>query len=176
MRLWPKRRRFPLGACAALIIAGVFLGVRTGCAAKRPTADWSSSPLVEGDYEVARVVAGDRIAVRRRGESRGRVFPVHLLGIALADRRFEKPAREFLQSRLAGGGCRLEFDKRRLDGEGAFLAYLFVGDALLNEELVREGLARAATEPDDSPPIARRLANAERQAKAAGRGMWSERD
>jgi micrococcal nuclease len=174
--MWPKRRRLPLRACAALALVTVFLGWRVGCANRRPTvADWSSSPLAEGEYEVARVVSGDSIEVRRAGAARGRISSIRLLGIELADARFDAPAKDLLQDRLAGGYCRLEFDKRRLDRKGGFLAYLYVGEVLLNEELVREGFARLDLKPDDSAPTARRLSNAQTDAQESRRGVWADR-
>lgn len=171
--MWAKRRRFPLRACAVLALIAAFFGWRIGCRHDRPiSADWSSTPLAEGDYEIIRIPSGDKLEVRRAGESARRVFLVRLLGIKLEDRSFEARARECLQRRLASTVCRLEFDKRRLDREGAFLAYVYVGDELLNEALVREGLASIDLKPDDSSQIARRLSDAQAEAKAARRGIW----
>lgn len=173
--MWTKRRRFPLGACAALALFGAFLGWRLGCVKHRPiVADWSATPLVEGSYEVVRVTGGDRLEVRRAGSPSRRVYVVRLLGVGVADHRFKAPARKWLKRRLAGDFCRLEFDKRRLDRQGAFLAYLYVGEALINEELIREGLAAVDLKPDDSAQIARRLDDAQADAIAAKRGVWAE--
>src|SRR3712207_9578477 len=60
---------------------------------------------------------------------------------------------------------RLEFDKERVDQYERFLAYVWFRDPgangreekLLNEELVRAGLARAELQYDNSPAMERRL-------------------
>jgi micrococcal nuclease len=38
---------------------------------------------------------------------------------------------------------RLEFDQERIDGYGRVLAYVYVGDEMVNARLVQEGLAHA---------------------------------
>ncbi len=70
---------------------------------------------------------------------------------------------------------RVQLDRRRLDVDGAILAYVHAGDRLLNEEIIRAGLARAATQPQDLPSLARRLQAAEREARQQRRGLWSDR-
>ena len=177
------RRRFPLNATAAVALV-VFIAACRGACSHRDAfnASWSSAPLAEGQYEVTRVESADLLELRRArrsgdGAAARRSVRVRLLGVAAGDDSANSPvasrARNWMQDRLSAGTCRLEFDKRRLDGEGAFLAYVFAGDSLLNEELVRAGLARAEAKPDDSSQIARRIARAETEAKAARRGVWA---
>jgi endonuclease YncB( thermonuclease family) len=45
---------------------------------------------------------------------------------------------------------------------------------MLNEELVRAGLAHVSTYAGDSETMARRLRTAEQEAREIGRGIWSE--
>jgi micrococcal nuclease len=82
-------------------------------------------------------------------------------------------ATEFTKRLTAEGNVRLELDKRRIDRYGRSLAYVYVGDRLLNEELVRAGLARVSVYPGDSATIERRLRAAEAEARKAERGIWS---
>jgi endonuclease YncB( thermonuclease family) len=44
---------------------------------------------------------------------------------------------------------------------------------MLNEELVRAGLAKVKIYPGDSSTIGRRLTQAEKEAKQDARGIWS---
>lgn len=141
-------------------------------------------PLAEGHYEVTRVVDGDTLVVRLPSTSpRGRVreLRVRLLGIdcpetVQPDHAVEPwgpEAAEFTKTFVAGQAVQLRFDKRRLDKYDRYLAYVFVDDRMLNEELVRAGLATVSTFPGDSDSMTRRLRAAETQAKEQARGMWS---
>ena len=72
-----------------------------------------------------------------------------------------------------GGRVRLEYDRERVDHYGRTLAYVYVGDEMLNEELIRQGLAEAKTRYNYSYLMKERFRQAEKEAKAAGRGKWS---
>ena len=71
------------------------------------------------------------------------------------------------------GQVRLSFSNERLDKYGRLLAFVWHGDTLLNEELVRAGLARAKTEYRYSGTMKRRLVQAEQQARDQRLGIWS---
>jgi micrococcal nuclease len=76
---------------------------------------------------------------------------------------------------VEGKGIRLVFDKERFDPYGRTLAYIFVDDLFVNEELVRKGLARAyIISPNDK--YAKRILEAQEEAKRNGIGIWSEID
>ena len=143
-------------------------------------------PLEEGVYEVVRVVDGDTLIVRKPDAAEAllrssRGVRLRLLGIDCPE--LERPdhpaepwsaeATEFTERFVAGRPVRLEFDRRRIDRYNRYLAYVFVGDRMLNEALVEAGLARVSTFPGDSESIARRLRKAEQQAREARRGIWS---
>ena len=68
---------------------------------------------------------------------------------------------------------RLQFDKERLDRYDRFLAYVFVGDRMLNEELARAGLARVELKFHYSSTMKNRFRKAEDEARTARRGIWS---
>ncbi len=71
------------------------------------------------------------------------------------------------------GEVRLQTDREQKDRFGRFLAYVFVDDQMLNEELIRQGLATARTEFNYSSSMKRRFRQAEEEARLAGRGIWS---
>ncbi len=80
-------------------------------------------------------------------------------------------ATEFTKRFVAGGTVRLQFDRRRIDQYDRYLAYVFVGEQMLNEELVRAGLARVSTFRGDSQSMARRFRAAEEEAKLRSQGI-----
>lgn len=136
--------------------------------------------LSAGEYEVARVVDGDTL--RLVGGAR-----VRLLGIDTPEvfvpggsgARKETPDRwgpeasAFAKQFVAGGRVRLEFDGARQDQYGRYLAYVWVGDKMLNEELLRQGLARHTPWFPYSDAMKKRLGAVQQEAKRHRRGLWS---
>jgi micrococcal nuclease len=57
------------------------------------------------------------------------------------------------------------------DGEGRLLAYVSVGDLMVNAELVRRGYAQVATFPPNVK-YQERFLTLQREARAAKRGLW----
>lgn len=144
-------------------------------------------PLAEGLYEVVRVVDGDTLIVRKDDATHPAVrskrgVRLRLLGIDCPEsvkpnhpvERWGPEAAEFTSSFVSAGTIRLQFDRRRIDRYERYLAYVFVGEQMLNEELVRTGLARVSTFPGDSETMARRLRSAEKEARLHSRGIWSD--
>jgi endonuclease YncB( thermonuclease family) len=81
-----------------------------------------------------------------------------------------------LNRALVGGRrVRLEFDYEERDRYGRLLAYLWLGDTMINLELVRRGYARALTIPPNLRHE-RWFVTAESEARAAGRGLWGSAD
>jgi micrococcal nuclease len=75
---------------------------------------------------------------------------------------------------VEGKPVRLEFDRERVDKYGRILAYVYTGDRLLNEELLREGLGRALLKHPYSESMKRRFRLAESEARDNRRGIWQE--
>jgi micrococcal nuclease len=86
---------------------------------------------------------------------------------------FGPEAHEFTESHVGGRTVRLEFDKEREDKYGRILAYVYVDDWLLNEELIRAGLGRAIFKHPYSESMKRRFRKAQQEARNARRGIWS---
>jgi len=130
----------------------------------------------EGKYRVQRVIDGDTLLL----ESGVRV---RLQGIDTPEtvkpnqpvEAWGTEAAEFTQTFVANadGEVNLQFGKERLDRYGRLLAFVWHDDVLLNEELVRRGLARARLGYRFSGTMKKRLQTAEREAKLNACGIWS---
>ena len=179
------RRRPRKSALVSLAVLALIAGRYSWDLAQQGTAP--AEQLSEGTGKVVRVVDGDTLIVRQRsladGDDNGWCEArVRLLGIDAPETvKPEQPvepwgpeAAAFARNFVSEQDVRLQFDKRRIDRYGRVLAYVYVGDRLLNEELVRAGLATASAFPGDSQAMARRLRKAEDEARRASRGMWSQ--
>jgi len=134
--------------------------------------------ISSGEYEVLRVVDGDTLLLK---EKRTRV---RLQGIDTPETVKENTAvqqwgpeasaytKKFV--REAGNRVRLQFDGESIDQYGRSLAFVWHDGRLLNEELVRQGLARAKLAYDYSSGMKSRLRRAQENAKKARRGIWSQ--
>ncbi len=130
--------------------------------------------LGEGDYRVERVVDGDTLLLV--GGARVRLQGIDTPETVKPDHPVEPwgpEASAFTREFVAGGTVRLQFGLDRKDDYGRFLAFVWVDERLLNEELVRAGLATAEQGFSYSQSMKRRLVAAEREAQAAQRGIWS---
>ena len=83
-------------------------------------------------------------------------------------------ARSFNAKLVQGKPVRLEFDQERNDQHGRLLAYVFLenGD-MVNELLVRKGLARVLPRPPNLKYF-RRLLDAQRIAMSERAGIWQK--
>ncbi len=128
----------------------------------------------ETAYQVKRVVDGDTIVL-------GNNARVRLIGADTPEtvkpnwpvEPWGPEATRFTRDFLAGGTVQLQLDRERVDKYGRFLAYVWVDDRMLNEELIRAGLARAKTQYRYSPSMKGRFRRAEEEARAADRAIWS---
>ena len=160
-------------------LAAIWIAARWGYDSWQKPAEADPPLLEEAEYAVVRVVDGDTLILRRRQDDPEVV--VRLLGVDTPETVHpHKPAEKwgpeasaYTKEFLAEGTCHLRLDRRRADRYGRRLAYVFVGDKLLNAELVRAGLARIAVLTGDTLSLDRQLRQAEAAARAAGRGRWS---
>ncbi len=134
---------------------------------------WSTPAPVEGT--VVRVVDGDTIHVRIGA----RVEKVRYIGVNTPEvhhpTRGEEPggreAAEVNRRLVEGQAVRLELDMQERDRYGRLLAYVWIGDLMINAELVRLGYAQVMT----IPPNVRyqeMFLKLQREAREAGRGLW----
>ena len=134
---------------------------------------WSTPAPVEGT--VVRVVDGDTIHVRICA----RVEKVRYIGVNTPEvhhpTKGEEPggreAAEVNRRLVEGQAVRLELDVQERDRYGRLLAYVWIGDLMINAELVRLGYAQVMT----IPPNVRYqevFLKLQREAREAGRGLW----
>jgi micrococcal nuclease len=123
---------------------------------------------------VSRVVDGDTIEV---SPAVGGIPDVRLIGVDTPETNsgtepYGEEASAFTTQRLESRQVALEFDVERIDPYGRVLAYVWLPDGkMFNEVLVRDGYAQVATFPPNVKYTDRFLA-AQRQARAEGAGLW----
>ncbi len=180
------RRRWSWGGILLFLLFAILLarrGYEIVAPGPRPR---TPEILHEGAYDLVRVVDGDTLVVRPAvGHAQSSAEPlqayVRLIGVDTPEtvkpnhpvEPWGPEATDFTRKFLASGRLELQMDKRRQDRYERFLAYVYVEGRMLNEELVRAGLARVSHYPGDSPQVARRLQKAEDEARYAQRGLWS---
>jgi micrococcal nuclease len=130
--------------------------------------------LPPGIYQVEYVVDGDTLRLTNRSYVRliGADTP-ETVHPRIPDQPWGAAATEFTEEFVAGGRVRLQFDGRRQDRHGRYLAHVWVGDRMLGEELIRRGLAKAETKYSYSQEMKGRFTRAENEARDARRGIWS---
>jgi micrococcal nuclease len=117
--------------------------------------------VIDGSTIQARI--GHRIeTIRYRG--------VHTPGTP-ARRLDARPARELNRQLVERRAVRFQFGEPERDPQGRLLAYVYVGDVMVNAELVCRGYAAAGT-GSASGRYQHVLGKLEREARAAGRGVW----
>ena len=114
--------------------------------------------------QLVRYIGIDTPEVRRKEGERWVVDP-EPLGLEAA---------AFNRQLVAGKRVRLEYDVQTHDRFGRLLAYVYVGDVMVNAELLRVGLAQLLTIPPDVKYVDRFRALAE-QARRDKRGLWKDR-
>jgi len=128
------------------------------------------------EARVTRVIDGDTIEVSLRGQ----IYKVRYIGIDTPEtvhpskpvQCFGKEASAKNSELVAGKVVRLEKDVSETDRYGRLLRYVWVGDTLVNDYLVRQGYAYASTYPPDVK-YADRFAQAQREARQNNRGLWA---
>lgn len=144
-----------------------------------PTAPSTATPTPPGVVgvraEVLDVIDGDTIRVSIDGETHTvRYIGIDAPELAQADRPADWLGPEATAKNaelVADKVVTLEKDVSETDRFGRLLRYVYVGDLLVNGELVRLGYARAPSYP---PDVGRQdlLRQMEAEARAAGRGIW----
>jgi micrococcal nuclease len=124
---------------------------------------------------VVRVVDGDTIHVQLAD----RVEKVRYIGVDSPEIHHpvkgEEPggraAASVNRGLVEGRRVRLELDVRTRDRWGRLLAYVWVGDTMINAELIRLGYAQVMTVP---PNVRYQdlFVKLGREAREAGRGLW----
>jgi micrococcal nuclease len=127
------------------------------------------------DGAVVKVVDGDTIHV----QVNGRVEKVRYIGVNTPEvhhpSKGEEPggrkAAAVNRQLVTARHVRLELDVQERDRYGRLLAYVWIGDVMVNAELVRRGYAQVMTVPPNVRHQSLFLA-LQREARQAGRGLW----
>ncbi len=174
----PVRRRPTAGHFVAVVILlaviGRFVvGVSTGGNESPPFESFQEGPCTIREVQSADVMVirqGGRDGGQRRAEVSLKLIGIESPGEmdALRDEATDF-SRQFLQSGLAD----LRLDRRRFNDQSQLVGYLYVDGRMLNEELLRAGLARLSPYPGDNQSIERRLRKAQGEAEINLRGIWS---
>ena len=169
-RRYSKR---PAWGTILLLLLLLFLAARWGW---EPGMQAPAPPesLDEGLYAVRRVVDGDTLLMADGVRLR-------LIGIDCPEsvkpdspvEPFGPESSQFTRAFIGERQVRLQFDREREDRYGRKLAYVFVGEQMLNEELLRAGLARYLSHLRIAEPMKRRFRVAQNEARQARRGIWS---
>ncbi len=165
-----RHRRFPLARVARLAMFGLLL------LAVWRFVSWPARPFnvqFEADsvQKVARVVDGDTLELANGDR-------VRLIGVDTPEYTGGRPepfadeATALTRRLVAGKSVRLQFDKERLDKYRRILAFVYVEDVLVNEELVRAGLARVLTQYGYSSRMKKRLLKVQAEAQRRKLNLW----
>jgi micrococcal nuclease len=156
-----------IGIAFVLLVSSLYMTLSNAGEAPKEAAD---------PYIVARVVDGDTLEVKK-----GEVLEkIRLIGVDTPEtvkpntpvQPYGKEARDYTKKMLLNKEVRLEFDVGRTDRYGRLLAYVYLGDEMFNETLLREGYARLMTV---SPNVkyADRFVAIQKEAREAGAGLWA---
>ncbi|MBW4513533.1 MAG: thermonuclease family protein [Scytonematopsis contorta HA4267-MV1] len=145
-----------------------------GCQSQKKPVE--EQPL-QVQVKVARVVSGQTLEVLGMGDQPNLISQVRLIGIDAPDIR-QRPwgdgARETLDKLIGSEqqSVRLEFDLQPKDKIGRNLAYVWKDEVLLNEQLVKDGLALfAPRSPNNKYDL--RLERAQQWSRLMGQGIWN---
>ncbi|GAB4139683.1 MAG: hypothetical protein Tsb009_08740 [Planctomycetaceae bacterium] len=175
-----RRARYPRRIPApplVIVIAIIILIAHRGYQvffgpAPQQTFSFNSTRL----YVVERVVDGDTLLLENGTR-------VRLLGVDTPETKHpHKPAEplgeeayEFTKRHVEGKKVTLRFDRERRDRYRRVLAYVYVDDWFLNEELIRNGFSRAETRFPFRKSMKQRFRNAEAEARKHRRGIWQQK-
>lgn len=137
-------------------------------------AAWGADPRTL-DGVVVKVVDGDTIHVRLAG----RVEKVRYIGVNTPELRHptegqqpgSREARDVNRRLVEGRQVRLELDVGERDRYGRLLAYVWVGQTMVNAELVGQGYAQVMTVPPNVR-YQQLFLRLQREAREASRGLW----
>lgn len=160
-----------LRACLVLIVAA--------WAAPAPGEEIPAPLVAEFIGRVVEIVDGDTLILE--DARRVRLVGLQAPKLPLGRPGFEPwPPAEEAKAALAeltlGKEVTLAYGGRRMDRHGRHLAHLFLEDGTwVQETLLKGGMARVHTFADNRA-VVERLLEAEREARAGERGIWSHRD
>jgi micrococcal nuclease len=124
--------------------------------------------IIDGDTTDIRFLDGTIHRIRYLG-----IQAPELSGVSPCERHQAKAAMQANAALVLGQTIRLELDRQARDKYGRLLAYVFVGELMVNAELLRQGYA-VARPVTPNVRERERFKAMEAEAKAAKRGVWGE--
>jgi endonuclease YncB( thermonuclease family) len=117
------------------------------------------------------VADGDTITVLHNGRSE----KIRLWGIDCPEKNQDFGSKAKHITSILVFAKLVEVEPVTVDRYGRTVAFVRVGDTVVNEELIRQGLARVFTRYCDRP-VCERWEHLETEAREARRGLWSMPD
>ena len=176
--IWPRAwRRHPLGAVVALIIVAIVAWQRSS-APPRPAPGTDFDRYHNRTFTCIYVADGDTIDVDEpdgdKDKTRIRLWGVDTPETSKSpqgEMYFGPEASDFTKAFVLDQQVRLVLDERDTrDRYNRLLAYVYVGDRILNEELIRTGYAYADTRFDHHWQS--RFVQLEKTARKSLSGLW----
>ncbi len=129
----------------------------------------------EGTWRVTRVVDGDTLVLQNDER-------VRLIGVDTPETKhptkpvepFGPEASSFTKRAVEGKVVQLKFDREKRDRYQRLLAYVYLDDWCLNEEIIRAGYSKCITRYPFDRSMKARFKLAEDEARSSGRGLWSD--
>jgi micrococcal nuclease len=162
-RASPRRRRalITMGMCTLVLV--IWWAMRTPAPPPPPSVPFGPGDTLSA--QVLWVVDGTTIQVDLDGgHERVGYVGIEALG---------QPTTEANRHLVQGQRVWLELDVPLRDGDGRLLAYVYVGDLMVNAELVRLGYAQVVTFPPNAK-YQELFLTLQREAREARRGLWAE--
>jgi micrococcal nuclease len=157
----------PRAIAPTIVLLSVLIGLLSlgGC---------GTSTTSFASVNVVRVVSGQTIEVTAPQDPTT-VISVRLIGLDAPDLEqfpWGHLAQTYLTDRLTNQAVGLEFDIEQKDRFGRSLAYVWLGERLINQELIAKGFALAQSR---SPNLRydNRLVHAQLEARALEKGIWN---
>ena len=155
----------PMLRCLSLILVFACSLIAQGAAADGRELEGAVVKIVDGDTIHVRI--GTRIEkVRYIGVNTPEVHHP-----TKGEESGGREASEVNRQLVAGKDVRLELDVQERDRYGRLLAYVWIGDLMVNAELVKLGYAQVMTVPPNVR-YQQLFLKLQRDAREAGRGLW----
>lgn len=140
----------------------------TPAAEAGPSASQNSAAETQKGIFAKRVIDGDTIEL----EDGTRVRYIGM-DTPETDQCFWEEATEENKKLVEGKKVKLETDVQKLDKYGRLLAYVFVGETFVNEELIRRGVAQVLTYPPNVK-YTQNFVAAQKEAREKKTGFWAD--
>lgn len=154
----------------SVAVAFFLLGYSFGKAETKTTEAVTPTPTVTQENFVHRVIDGDTIELP--DGSKVRLIGINAPESTTKKECFGEQAKNKSKKLIEGKQIRLEKDISQNDQYGRLLRYIWVGDEMINEILVRQGYAEVSTFPPDVK-YQERFLTAQRLAQTEQIGLWS---